>query len=317
MNMPVLLVDVTSIDVESNIDVYRDKIDDLLNEINMELNTDEDFIQAKENVKLCSTIETKIADCKSKVLEQCDQIYKIINVLNELDGKSTAKRLTISKLCKTREQEIKDGTMKAFREKARLMVESIAINMPYELTYPVFDFGDRLKGLKTIKTFNERCAEAYDAYEQTLTDFVSKMSLRSKFFNDAIVGFEFLFPDAASLIQTYEINVIDQICRARISGHESKAVVSKPTIEPVVIQETVDVETGEIATFFSPKLNPVVLNPPDKIYLCYGDLQENLDHDFASYIEWSETRFDASDVCYTRLIDNNNPAHRDRWAIDG
>lgn len=330
MTLPILSVEVKEISISSNIDLYHAKIMDVLNGMNLDLKTDEDFLSAKDNVKLCGEIESKVADCKKALIAKCHDLNLIIGKLDEIDQASTKKRLTVNSTVKEREAKIKSDIVSSFKDKAKALVASISKTLPLEIEWPVYDPSERLKGVKTLQTYNQRCNDAYIEYLEALKSRVDILSLRYNRFSECTTGYSFLFDNVGKLIQNNDLEAIESICQARISQYlaneEAKSakklaeeaamykpvgeVINLPSklpsvkfIAPVTMKEVVDEETGEVEMVAVQEKAPQVLNPPDRIYLHYGDVIVDIDHVFFEQedIQWSESRISNSDVCYVRI----------------
>lgn len=59
-------------------------------------------------------------------------------------------------------------------------------------------------------------------------------------------------------------------------------------------------------------MKPRVLNPPDRIYLNYGDLDEDCKHEDCAEVTWCADKIGNSDVEYRRVKPAKRQAARER-----
>ena len=83
---------------------------DLLDQIastNLELETDNDFATASDNVKSLKTAEKTLKECKVKALEQTHDIQQLFSAIDEVLETARETRLILERQVRTKKQQIK------------------------------------------------------------------------------------------------------------------------------------------------------------------------------------------------------------------
>lgn len=91
----------------SNMASYRDQAMSFVASINTDLQTDQDFVDAKAAVKFCENAEKELAEAKVRALQETASIKDLFELFDEVSEGLRKKRLVIDKLVKTREAAIK------------------------------------------------------------------------------------------------------------------------------------------------------------------------------------------------------------------
>lgn len=95
--------------IKSNFDDFKSLAVQQIESINYELNTDEEFGQAKEDVKKLDGFEKKLAESESNILKQMDEINTLITGCRELKDLSREKRLLLSRTINEQTAKVKKG----------------------------------------------------------------------------------------------------------------------------------------------------------------------------------------------------------------
>lgn len=109
--------------IESNFELFRERVEAVIDEISFDLKTDEDFQTAAEDVKALKKLEDSLKLAKAEVLRQMDQINPLLEGVDGLDEKTRRVRLELNKIVERRRTEIKEGIIRdglaALRLKSR------------------------------------------------------------------------------------------------------------------------------------------------------------------------------------------------------
>lgn len=248
MDLPMLSVKVSEIDLQSNLTDYQAKALEFIESINSELNTDEDFAQAKTDVKSLKGLEDAIKVAEQKVIHECGALYDLLEGLKSLSNQSRAKRLDMDKLVKNREKEIKNLMVEGYQEKAKAMRD----RMRSRFEFPEFEYLSYVRGRKGIKGYSEGLDKALQDYSVTVFHWDEKYTARDALFSESAGEHEHLFPDRDRLVQEYDVSILPSIIHARINEYMAKEIKKthgEPKVAPrVETVETVDEETGEVVS---------------------------------------------------------------------
>jgi Tfp pilus assembly protein PilV len=93
--------------VSSNLPEFRQAVAALVGSINRNLTTDNDFAQAKTDVKKLTEVEARIADAKDKALRDAEQLHALFSALDDANEEVRAARLDLQKQVERQEKAIK------------------------------------------------------------------------------------------------------------------------------------------------------------------------------------------------------------------
>jgi predicted phage-related endonuclease len=105
--LPVLIVQVDGRVVSSNLAEYREIALASIADINLNLNTDQEFADAKKAVKWCGDGEDRLALVKSQALEQTASIGELFRTVDEVSAKLRETRLMLDKTIKARNDAVR------------------------------------------------------------------------------------------------------------------------------------------------------------------------------------------------------------------
>lgn len=111
--LPQLVIKLKGEVSSSNMAAYRDTAMNFVASINTDLQTDQDFVDAKAAVKFCENAEKELADAKVRALSETSSIKDLLDLFDEVSEGLRKKRLVIDKLVKTREAAIKGEILNA------------------------------------------------------------------------------------------------------------------------------------------------------------------------------------------------------------
>lgn len=93
---------------ESNLAEVRSAITERLAMLNLEPETDEEFGQAREDVKALTEVEKQFSLAKETILAQAEGIYATLNGIDECSDELRAARLKLSKAITTKTEEVRE-----------------------------------------------------------------------------------------------------------------------------------------------------------------------------------------------------------------
>ncbi len=105
--LPALVVEVFGKVEASNLVVYQESAFALIDSINTDLKTDEDFANAKGMVKFCQEAEDQLELTRKMVLSQMTSVDEIMRAVDHVKEQVRQKRLTLDRLVTAKESQIK------------------------------------------------------------------------------------------------------------------------------------------------------------------------------------------------------------------
>lgn len=127
MQLPALAIQIKGEVTVSNLPQFKAAAEEFISNINTDLQTDEDFVNAEATVKFCDETEKKLESAKAAAIGQTASIDELMRAIDFIKESIRSKRLTLEKLVKTKKENIKTNII---NDAYRLCVEhqsSIAV----------------------------------------------------------------------------------------------------------------------------------------------------------------------------------------------
>jgi hypothetical protein len=93
--------------ISSNLPQFREAVTMFVGAINRSLSTDQQFAQAKDDVKMLSGIEERITEAKDKALRDAEQLHALFSALDESNEEVRTARLDLQKQIERQEKTVK------------------------------------------------------------------------------------------------------------------------------------------------------------------------------------------------------------------
>lgn len=162
-NLPALHIEVTGMVKASNLSAFKEHALAVVEAINKDLQTDEDFATAEQTVKWCGEVEKKLDAAKEHALAQTQDIDALFRTIDDIREQFRRTRLDLDKLVKARKEAIRNEILQAGKEAygAHLakLNESLVAGAPLlnamSGTAPTPDFAGVMKGKKTVKSLRD------------------------------------------------------------------------------------------------------------------------------------------------------------------
>lgn len=158
LDLPILNIEVIGKVNSSNLTEYKQVAVDIFNNIKTDLQTDEDFAVAENDLKFCKKIETQIKQAKDKAIQQQSSVAELFAMLDEIANTARDKRLKLEKLTKNRKDEIKAEIISyANKELNEFIYELNKQSYPFILTFDNINLS-LVKGIKTLAGLKDKVA---------------------------------------------------------------------------------------------------------------------------------------------------------------
>lgn len=207
---------------QSNLADFEADANAVLDSINTDLETDEDFAEAEENIKSCQLIETRIANARADALNSTKDIATLIATTERLEAKFRATRLLLNGKVKTekeaRKNEIVDG--------AKNHLQGMLLQSPVRHAF-VIDFKaiqEATKGKRSISKMRQAVQEIVDAEELRMAGMEQDFQLNLSTINKSEEQYPGLYPDKKNLAlsspEVVETQIINRVLQYKISMQE-------------------------------------------------------------------------------------------------
>lgn len=221
-DLPALRVEITGMVKASNLEQFKAHADSVIQNINRDLVSDQDFADAEKTVRWLADVENRIDAAKEHALSQTASIDELFRTLDGIKEDYRATRLELDKLVKAektnRREEIRRQAQNAFEEGMKAYNDKLggSITMP-----PVdCDIAGKMKGRRTIATLEEAAStevaralsEAAVIFEGTQENLEVLSAYNEKY--------AFLLTDKQDLVQKPKADMVTLV-EARIAQHEA------------------------------------------------------------------------------------------------
>ena len=219
--LPALHVEVTGMVTKSNLVEFKETALALIGTVNRDLQTDNDFADAKQAIKWCKEVETRLKAAKQHALSQTASIDELFRTIDSIDGEYRGLRLDLTKLVKTREESIRIDIVKRAKEALKQHIDVLNNGMGGSYIPEVqADFFAAMKNKRTIQTIRD-AADAELARAKIQVQDIFELVNRNRFIMNSVpdeyIG---LFPDMKVLLLKSSEDV-EATIKARIADHKA------------------------------------------------------------------------------------------------
>ena len=199
MDLPALRIEVTGQVSASNLNEYRDRALAVLQNINRELSTDQDFADAEKTVKWCRNVEDKLQAAKDAALAQTASIDELFKTVDHLRDEARVVRLELDRLVKDRKKAVKLEIAKAARESFDQHCQALSDGLGFALPATPPDINEAMKGKRTIETLRDAADTAAAQAKIKASELAERM--RGNLIAIEAAGRPELFADAPALAE--------------------------------------------------------------------------------------------------------------------
>ncbi len=239
-NLPAILIQMTGEVRANNLAEYKSHAMAVVESINTNLLTDEDFANAEKTVTWCSDVEGKLAAAKQHALSQTASIDEAFRMIDEITEAMRLKRLSLEKLVKARKEAIRIEIVQEYRAKFDAYIATLngGFPKPY-LVAPAVDFGAAIKGKKTVSSLRDAANAALNNGMIEASSLAEKIRACLAVLVAHASEHKSLFPDTASLVLKDSVD-LEAVVKQRIAAHiedEKVKAEAKRQLEERAAQE--------------------------------------------------------------------------------
>lgn len=219
--LPALRIEVTGSVIASNLDQFKARAMAVFDGIRTDLQTDDDFASAEATVKWCKGLEDRLKGGKEHALSQTEDIYTLLNTVDEIIESARQKRLSLEKLVKAekeaRKLDIIESGLAAMREHIAAINKTLSkVNMPNI----VVDFVGAAKNKRTLSSLRDAVDTELARAKIEADRVANKIRANIDVLRAESEGYAGLFPDANELVKSKSEEDLINLARLRITEHK-------------------------------------------------------------------------------------------------
>lgn len=221
-SLPALTIQVTGMVTASNLADFKASALSVLDGINRDLQTDDDFANAEQTVKWCQGVEDRIKATKEQVLGQTADIDAVFRTLDEVSGETRRIRLELDRLVKAEKENRKAEIVQkgraayaAHEDALKAETNNVWINLP------VPDFAGAIKGKRTLSSMQDAVDTVLANAKIAANESARHIRAALACMTEETEGHKHLFPDFRDFIAK-PIDDIRALVRGRIAEHQQR-----------------------------------------------------------------------------------------------
>lgn len=241
--LPALHIELTGMVTSSNLTAYKAHALAVIDSINRDLVTDQDFANAEKAVKWCKDVEGRLAAAKDHALSQTTSIDELFRTIDEISEETRRTRLELDKLVKAQKENRRMEIKRTVETELADHIYKINQSLKVVSITPVYgDFIGSMKGKKTIASLQDAASAELARVKIEVNAQADMIRTNLASYEEHAKGFEFLFFDLQTIINKSN----DDFCaliRLRISDHkEAEKVKLEQERELIRHEETAKLE---------------------------------------------------------------------------
>lgn len=238
----------------SNVEEYKAACVALVERSKLKMETDQDFANAENRVKMCKEAEDYIASLQRQVLGEVFDIDKFHRDIGAIADMLRQCRLNEDKQVKQRKEQIRleiiTAATNAFALHVKTANEAIAALghgfRPILLPSVQIDFVGAIKGKKTIKSLQEAANNELARAKIEANRLLGIIDANLSLLKVAAKDYAFLFSDVANFL-LMDAEGLKAIAINRIAEHKQKEQVRIDAQNAIIAQKAVDDERKRVA----------------------------------------------------------------------
>ncbi|ULQ47430.1 YqaJ viral recombinase family protein [Flagellatimonas centrodinii] len=221
--LPALRVEISGRVVASNLDSFRSHAVAVIEAINTELETDEDFASAEKTVKWCSDVEDRLAATKDAAQSQAADIDTVFRTMDEISAMVREKRLLLNRLVTEQKKQRRDNILLKAREASDNHIAEINSTLGPRIRMPAVpvDFAGVMKGKRTLSSLQNAVDTELARFKIEADRIANGIRKNLELLRADAKGYETLFADAQALVTSKTPEDLANLIRVRITEHRA------------------------------------------------------------------------------------------------
>ncbi len=209
--------------IASNLDAFKARADAFIARLPKpdELQTDQDFVDAKEAAKIARGEVEKLRACKASILASMGDIDAVLSAIDLIDASVTRSAIALEKSVKVEEQARKDAIVRAGADAVRAHYDQINATMGEHRILPpgqlVQDLGAAIKGKKSLASMKDAVDTAVAGFKIAASEQAERVRANVRVLEMEQGSHGVLFPDRVALCATKTPEDLRNLITARIA----------------------------------------------------------------------------------------------------
>lgn len=220
-SLPTLSVKVEGRVLASNLDAFKDNAMSVIQSINTDLKTDQDFADAEKAVKWCSDVEKRLDDAEGAIMAQTADIDTAIRTVREVREATRQQRLTLNRLVKAQKEQIRNQialeSKNDWMDYCHIVAEDLKGRV--QVQWPAPNIQEAIKGKKTIDSVRDSALTEVANTKIKVTQLAEHIKTSLEIVDKA--NRPELFRDLSELV-TKDHEALDHIVTGRVQEADEK-----------------------------------------------------------------------------------------------
>lgn len=227
--LPALRIELTGMVTASNLKVFEDSALAVIGAVKTDLQTDQDFADAKKAVKWCGDVESAVDQAKKQALSQTQSIDELFKSLDRISAHARETRLKVNKMVQAQELSIKVDIKAKAETALNDHIEFINKRLG-SVCLPVIaaDFAGAIKGKRNLASMRDAVDTELARCKIEANDKAELIDINLASLREIASDHTFLFRDRQELVLKPNADVIELV-KARINEYtaEQKRIEDK------------------------------------------------------------------------------------------
>lgn len=198
--LPALRVEVRGEVTASNVDEFKQHAQEVIEGINTDLQTDEDFASAEKTVKWAKEVESRIDAAKEHALAQTEDLDRLFRTLDEVRELARSKRLELKNLVEARKKAVREEIIAERQRTLADMASAHEKELGVRID-PGANFAAAIKGKKTVKSVRDAADQELADAKLRLQEEAERIRGNLARFRELSEDYPALFPDWTDLVR--------------------------------------------------------------------------------------------------------------------
>jgi len=240
--LPALSIQVTGMVTASNLAEFKASALEVLDGINRDLRTDDDFANAEQTVKWCQAVEDRITATKEQVLGQTADIDAVFRTMDEVAAETRKIRLELGKLVTAEKEKRRGEIVEAGRQAVIAHYQQINASMgqhalPVPLREITADLGAAIKGKRSLDSMQDAVDSLAAQHKVAASQVAERVRACIHVLEMESGTYGSLFPDAVQLCASKAPEDLRNLVTARIAEHQQRERDREEALREKVRQE--------------------------------------------------------------------------------
>jgi len=234
-----LILRITGSVQQSNLAEFERNAMSVIATIKTDLQTDDDFATAEENIKSCKLIEIRVGQARNDALQSTKEIADLVDAVERIERKFRDTRLILERQVKTEKEKRKSEIVAESVRKIEKILSVSRVKHGFSVNFQAIN--EAVKGKKSITKMREAVGEVFEAEKQRLIALEGDYLINIAAIEQSEAEFPGLFPDKKNLALS-DPEVVTAMIESRVTNfkyqQEMKAKAEREPLPPNPFTDT-------------------------------------------------------------------------------